>query len=143
MKALIQTKKLSHLALNVLDVEKQVEFYTQLGGLGETARDAAGRVYLRCDGDHHALVLQPAAERGMDHFALELGSEAALAEAAGALDRASSTSAAAVCVSLRSSIPALSVHTPSTVAGMRRNTSAGGRSRQLTPTHQSGEATSA
>lgn len=87
MKSLIETKRLSHLALNVLDVDAQAHFYTEMVGLGETVRDAQGRVYLRCGAEHHTIVLQPAAERDMDHFALDLGSQAAVAAAAGALDR--------------------------------------------------------
>ena len=35
MKALIQTKKLSHIALNVLDVANQARFYREMVGLGD------------------------------------------------------------------------------------------------------------
>jgi catechol-2,3-dioxygenase len=44
-------------------------------------------VYLRCNANHHAVVLVPAAETGIDHYALDVGDAAALARAADALDR--------------------------------------------------------
>ena len=51
--AVINVKRLSHVALNVRDVEAQAEFYSQIVGLEETTRDEYGRVYLRCNADHH------------------------------------------------------------------------------------------
>lgn len=88
MTSLITTKKLSHVAIKAINIEAQVDFYTNLAGLAETARDDQGRVYLRCNADHHALVLIPAQEKGMDHFALDVGSVAALEAAADALAHA-------------------------------------------------------
>ncbi|MGB0387884.1 MAG: VOC family protein [Ardenticatenaceae bacterium] len=88
MTSLIQVKKLSHVGLNVRDVESQVNFYSQMVGLGESGRDEAGRVYLRCNSNHHALVLIPSAESGIDHFALDVGGKAELDAAARALDQA-------------------------------------------------------
>ena len=95
MTSLLKVKKLSHMGLKVKDIETQVNFYTQMVGLGETARDEAGRVYLRCDSNHHAVVLIPSAEKDkrkglpqLDHFALDMGGQAQLDEAARALDQA-------------------------------------------------------
>ena len=86
--SLIHTKKLSHVALNAQNVAAQSQFYTDFVGLAESARDADGNVYLRCNTDHHALLLKPAAEPGFDHFGLELGGQDKLDAAARALDQA-------------------------------------------------------
>lgn len=88
MTALVQTKKLSHVALNVADVDAQTAFYRDMVGLHAQMTDTAGRVYLRCNADHHALMLIPSEARGMDHFALELGGQAELDAAVEALDKA-------------------------------------------------------
>ncbi|MEM7034732.1 MAG: VOC family protein [Chloroflexota bacterium] len=71
----IHIKKLSHVALNVRDIEAQTSFYRDFVGLEETTRDEAGRVYLRCNSDHHQVVLIPAEESGMDHYALEVNGD--------------------------------------------------------------------
>jgi len=86
--SIVNVKQVSHVALKTRDVERQAAFYTGMVGLGETERDAAGRVYLRCNANHHALVLIPSSESGIDHYALDLGSPAALESAASALTKA-------------------------------------------------------
>ncbi|MEM7538012.1 MAG: VOC family protein [Chloroflexota bacterium] len=98
---LIKAKRLSHVGLHCQDVEVQTQFYTQMVGLGETARDQAGNIYLRCNADHHSLVLMPApddangdespegstdsanraADVVMNHVALEVADIDAAAEA--------------------------------------------------------------
>lgn len=85
---IVSVKSISHVALNVQNVEQQAQFYTQIVGLGETERDAAGRVYLRCNANHHALVLVPSTQGGLEHYALNVGDRAALETAADALARA-------------------------------------------------------
>jgi catechol-2,3-dioxygenase len=80
-------KKVSHVALKTQNVERQAAFYTQMVGLGESERDSTGRIYLRCNADHHALVLVPAADTGIDHYALDVGDEAAVEAAAAELAR--------------------------------------------------------
>ncbi|HEY6408961.1 MAG TPA: VOC family protein [Ktedonobacteraceae bacterium] len=85
---IVNVKQLSHVALKTSDVERQAAFYTGMVGLGETERDAAGRVYLRCNANHHALVLVPSQESGIDHYALDVGNPAALEAAASALSKA-------------------------------------------------------
>jgi catechol 2,3-dioxygenase-like lactoylglutathione lyase family enzyme len=82
---IVDVKQVSHVALKTPDVERQASFYTDVVGLGETERDAAGRVYLRCNANHHTLVLVPSSESGIDHYALDVGSPAALESAANAL----------------------------------------------------------
>jgi catechol-2,3-dioxygenase len=83
----VDVKHISHIALKAQDVERQAVFYTQMVGLGETERDSAGRVYLRCNANHHSVVLVPSTEPELDHFALDVGSPAALELAASALAR--------------------------------------------------------
>jgi catechol 2,3-dioxygenase-like lactoylglutathione lyase family enzyme len=84
--AIVNVKQISHIALKAKDVERQVNFYTQLIGLGETQRDTVGRVYLRCNANHHAVVLLPSTdESGLDHFALDVGGLQELEAAATAL----------------------------------------------------------
>ena len=85
---IVNVKQVSHVALKTQDVERQAAFYTSMVGLGETERDAAGRVYLRCNANHHALVLIPSSESGIDHYALDVGNPAALESAASALTKA-------------------------------------------------------
>ncbi len=85
--SVIKVKKVSHVALRTPDVAAQSDFYTRLVGLGETVTDAHGRVYLRCNAEHHAVVLIPGERRALDHFALDIGGQQQLESAAGALDR--------------------------------------------------------
>jgi catechol-2,3-dioxygenase len=86
--SIVNVKQVSHIALRTRDVEHQVNFYTNLVGLGETERDTTGRVYLRCNANHHSVVLIPSSETGIDHYALGVGSPAELEAAAIALTHA-------------------------------------------------------
>jgi len=86
--SIAHASSISHVALKTLDVEQQAKFYTQMVGLGETERDNSGRVYLRCNENHHAVVLIPSTETGIDHYALHMGSTANLEAAAAALSHA-------------------------------------------------------
>jgi len=74
----IHIRKLSHVALKVQDIEAQAAFYAEMVGMGETTRDETGCVYLRCNSDHHQVVLIPDQESGLDHYALEVNSAADL-----------------------------------------------------------------
>src|SRR5438876_3502859 len=85
---IVNAKRISHIALNTRNVEQQTNFYTNIVGLGETERDSAGRVYLRCNANHHAVVLYPSSEMGIDHYALDVGGPAELEAAAAVLSRA-------------------------------------------------------
>jgi catechol 2,3-dioxygenase-like lactoylglutathione lyase family enzyme len=86
--SIVNVKHISHVALKTRNVEEQAAFYADIVGLGETQRDTAGRVYLRCNANHHALVLVPSTESGLDHYALDVGDPVALESAATALTRA-------------------------------------------------------
>ncbi len=86
--SIVDVKHVSHVALKTRNVEGQAAFYADIVGLGETQRDTAGRVYLRCNANHHAVVLVPSTENGLDHYALDVGDAAALESAANALTRA-------------------------------------------------------
>ncbi|MEM7130291.1 MAG: VOC family protein [Chloroflexota bacterium] len=88
MSPLVQTKKLSHLALTVSRIEEQTAFYRDIVGLHVQNVDTQGRVYLRCQSEHHDLLLIPSEGRGMDHFALDVGGMAELDAAAQALEGA-------------------------------------------------------
>jgi catechol-2,3-dioxygenase len=81
-------KSISHVALKTRTVDQQADFYSHIVGLGETERDEAGRVYLRCNSNHHSVVLIPSTETGLDHFALDVGSPVELGAAAKALSSA-------------------------------------------------------
>ena len=83
----VDVRSISHVALKTRNVEQQTHFYTQMVGLGETERDNADPVYLRCNANHHSVVLIPSSETGLDHYALDVGSPAALEAAAGALSK--------------------------------------------------------
>jgi len=85
---MVNIKRVSHVALKTKDVDRQVDYYTQMVGLGETERDSTGRVYLRCNSNHHSIVLVPSTETGIDHFALDVGNPAELEIAAIALAKA-------------------------------------------------------
>jgi catechol-2,3-dioxygenase len=84
----VNVKQVSHVALKTPHLERQAAFYADMVGLGETGRDSAGRVYLRCNTNHHAVVLVPSPESGLDHFALDVGGPAEIEQAAAALNRA-------------------------------------------------------
>ncbi|HET8853215.1 MAG TPA: VOC family protein, partial [Ktedonobacteraceae bacterium] len=83
--SIVNVKQISHVTLKTRDVEGQAAFYADIVGLGETQRDTVGRVYLRCNSNHHAIVLVPSTESGLDHYALDVGGPAALESAATAL----------------------------------------------------------
>ncbi len=85
---IVNAKYVSHVALKTRDVEQQANFYNHMVGLGETERDSAGRIYLRCNANHHAVVLIPTTETGIDHYALDVGGPAELDAAATALTHA-------------------------------------------------------
>jgi catechol 2,3-dioxygenase len=76
-------RKLGHVVLRVTDLQRSVEFYTQV--LGFRISDVypeemmpGGMVFLRFDADHHGVALvggmtDRAAKRELDHFAFEVG----------------------------------------------------------------------
>jgi len=74
-------KKIGYAALKVTNLERSVNWYRDLYGLAVT-RVEAGVAYLRCSTDDHNLVLQEAAEPGLDRIAFQLESHADLERAA-------------------------------------------------------------
>ncbi len=85
---IVQSRKMSHIALNVTDVERQLAFYTEMAGFSLTAVDDRGNAYLRCNTQHHSVMQIPSSESGVDHIALSVGGAAELDAAASALARA-------------------------------------------------------
>jgi catechol 2,3-dioxygenase len=76
-----QIQKIGHVVLNCTDLEASTRFYHEVLGFEITERyDSSmapgGMVFLRCSPDHHNLALvggaAPAAERNLNHFALEV-----------------------------------------------------------------------
>ena len=76
-------RKLGHVVVNVVDLEKSKRFYTEVLGFQPTDiygddKLPGGMVFLRCNGDHHCLALiggaPPAGEakRTLHHLAFEL-----------------------------------------------------------------------
>jgi catechol 2,3-dioxygenase len=78
-----QIRKLGHVVLRVADLQRSVEFYTQVLGfrISDVYPEAmmpGGMVFLRFDADHHGVALvggmtERAAKRELDHFAFEVG----------------------------------------------------------------------
>ncbi|WP_321968932.1 catechol 2,3-dioxygenase [Paraburkholderia tropica] len=76
-----------HVQMRVHDLQASVEFYTNIFGLLETGRDAAGRVYLKaCDErDHHSVILRQADQAGSDFYGFKVLNLATLNELEGRL----------------------------------------------------------
>jgi len=69
-----------HGQIRVLDLEEGVRHYRDVLGLVETARDAQGRVYLKCwdERDHHSVILRQADRAGIDFFGFKVLDKATL-----------------------------------------------------------------
>lgn len=77
-----ELRKLGHVVIRVSDLQRSVEFYTQVLGLRVSdvyPEDmmAGGMVFLRYDADHHGVALvggmsAPSEKRELHHFALEV-----------------------------------------------------------------------
>ena len=55
----IKTHKVSHIVLNVSDIERSTRFYTEILGFKVSDRNAIGMVFLRNGTDHHTIGLAP------------------------------------------------------------------------------------
>ncbi|MTD45502.1 hypothetical protein GKE82_14695 [Conexibacter sp. W3-3-2] len=83
--------RIGHIALNVADLDRAVDFQEQVVGLTEVER-TAGVAYLTCNDRHHELILvQDGSNRGYDHLAMQVEDAAALERAKSALPAAGAT----------------------------------------------------
>ena len=74
--------RVGHIALNVADLDRAVDFQQQVIGMVETER-AGGASYLTCNDRHHELILvEDADNRGYAHLAMEVPDAATLEGAA-------------------------------------------------------------
>lgn len=56
---MVKIKKLGHLGMFVMDVERSKKFYTEILGFKVSDVNEQGIVFLRCGTDHHDTVLVP------------------------------------------------------------------------------------
>lgn len=80
----IRTHKVSHVVLNVSDVERSTRFYTEILGFKFSDRNARGMVFLRNHTDHHTIAFARGPTDGtlapsdryltLSHVALEVDS---------------------------------------------------------------------
>lgn len=66
-----RTERLSHVNINTSDVDGLAQFYQQVLGFRLTDRSGA-MAFLRCNFDHHAVVLAQAKVEGLNHVAFML-----------------------------------------------------------------------
>ena len=69
-----------HAQIRVMDLEEAVHHYRDIMGMQEVARDAEGRVYLKCwdEMDHHSVVLRQADRAGVDFIGFKVLDKATL-----------------------------------------------------------------
>nr|WP_295972253.1 VOC family protein [uncultured Bacillus sp.] len=77
---MLRYKKLGYGVLSVTDLEKSLDFYTNVVGMEFVERDG-GSVYLRSSFDHHNLILEQGTEPGLKRVAFELASASQFDEA--------------------------------------------------------------
>jgi len=83
--------RIGHIALNVADLDRAVDFQHEVVGMVETDR-AGGVSYLTCNDRHHELILvEDRDNRGYDHIALQVADAGALEHARAALPAAGAT----------------------------------------------------
>src|SRR5205814_1756958 len=80
----IRTRKVSHVGLNVSDIEKSIRFYTEILGFRLSDRNQQGMAFLRNGTDHHTIALAQGPKDGtgappdryltFHHMALEVDS---------------------------------------------------------------------
>lgn len=85
----VRYRGLGYVALNVSDIQKSREFYTDMVGLEEVG-EREGQVFLRCSDSHHDIILCPAGPLtpGLKRIGWEMESVTALAAVAEELQRA-------------------------------------------------------
>lgn len=80
----VRIKKLGHIVLQVRDVERSIQFYTEVLNFRVSDRQETGGAFLTGIGDHHTIGLFPSAGASaqtpaddavkLNHFALQVGS---------------------------------------------------------------------
>ena len=81
----IKVRRLGHIVYYVSDVERSVQFWTEIMGFKLSDRNERGMAFLRCGSDHHTIALTPKDSttrlpadapdvQGTMHFAFEVGS---------------------------------------------------------------------
>lgn len=76
--------RLAHVNLNSVDVDRETSFYEQALGFALTDRSKA-MAFLRCNSDHHAVVLAEAKVNGLNHIAFLLPDWESVMRASGRL----------------------------------------------------------
>src|SRR5919201_3013637 len=69
---MIRVRKIAHAAYEMPDVEKQLEYYTEILGLSLVERDS-NAVYLANSIDHHSVVLRRGAEARCVRVGFQIG----------------------------------------------------------------------
>src|SRR6266852_9552959 len=69
---MIRVKKIAHATYEMPDVDKQVEYYTEILGLTLTEKDKDA-VYLASTVDHHSVVLRKASQAQCTRVGFQLG----------------------------------------------------------------------
>lgn len=83
--------RIGHIALNVSDLDKAVDFQQQVMRMVEVER-SGGASYLTCNDRHHELILvEDPANRGYGHLAMQVADAADLERAGGVLTAAGAT----------------------------------------------------
>jgi 2,3-dihydroxy-p-cumate/2,3-dihydroxybenzoate 3,4-dioxygenase len=67
-------RKLGYVALNVTDVARSREFYSNQVGLEWNGEGAEGEQFFRCTPDHHSVILYPAKAPGLKRIGFEMES---------------------------------------------------------------------
>jgi catechol 2,3-dioxygenase-like lactoylglutathione lyase family enzyme len=82
----IRVKKIGHIVYTVSDIDRSVQFWTEIMGFKVSDKNERGMVFLRCQTDHHTIGLAPKdpdsklpdkddpKALGTQHFAMEVAS---------------------------------------------------------------------
>ncbi len=77
----VRINKVGHLVYEVSDIDRTIEFWTEVMGLKVSDRNPIGMVFLHCGDDHHLIGLMPAEAKkragkeaglGINHLAFEV-----------------------------------------------------------------------
>ena len=71
---MIRVKKIAHATYEMPDIDKQVEYYTEVLGLTVTGKDKDA-VYLASTVDHHSVVVRKGAQAQCTRVGFQIGPE--------------------------------------------------------------------